>query len=372
MTKRVLITGASGFVGGWLSEFLLRSGYQVSALVRNPAAAKHLAADTEAHSLELIRGDLKDDAALAQAVSKVDTVFHVAGSVRALTPRELFDVNEEGSRRVLAACAARQTSPNVVLVSSLAAAGPSKNDGWKAESDAAMPVSHYGKSKLAGERVARAFADKLRVSIVRPPIVFGGRDSAFAEMIRPIVSLGLHPYPGAFPFRRYSIIHVHDLCRAMWMISERGEALLSSDEDSARGKGIYFVADPKRFGYVELGNLIAQAMGARFMIPTPMPDAICWIGSAFNEMVGQMRGKPCLVNFDKVRESTAGSWTCSSEKIVRQMAWSPHKSAAERMQETVDWYFENGWFKPPDGYRKVHSFNRATPGRELEPSRRAS
>lgn len=372
MTKRALITGASGFVGGWLADFLLRSGYQVSALVRNPANATHLAFDAEAHSLELIRGDLKDNAALAQAVSKVDLVFHVAGLVRALTSRELFEVNEEGVRNVLAACAARQTPPQVVQVSSLAAAGPSKNDGWKVESDATTPVSHYGKSKLAGERVARAFADKLRISIVRPPIVFGGRDSAFAEMIRPIVGLGLHPYPGTFPLRKYSIVHVQDLCRAMWMISERGDALLPSDDESTRGKGIYFVAEPKYYGYIELGNLIAQAMGARFMIPTPMPDLLCWIGGAFNDLVGKMRGKPCLVNLDKVRESTAGSWTCSTERIVRQMAWSPRKSAAERMQETVDWYFENGWFKPPRGYRKVHSFPSATTRIERERSRRAS
>lgn len=368
MTKHALITGASGFVGGWLAEFLVRSGYQVSALVRNPAVSEHLSR----LDLRWIQGDLHDESALTQAVSQVNTVFHVAGLVRALRPQELFEVNEDGVHNVLNACAARQSPPNVVVVSSLAAAGPSRNDAWKVESDLSKPVSNYGKSKLAGERAARKFADKLRISIVRPPIVFGGRDTAFAEMIRPIVQLGLHPYPGALPLRKYSIVHVQDLCRALWLISERGEAISSSDENDQRARGVYFVADPKRYGYIELGNMLAQAMGARFMIPSPMFDTICWIGGTVNELAGRWRGKPYLVNLDKVRESTAGSWTCSPEKTVRQFAWSPQRSAAERMQETVDWYFEEGWFKAPAGYRKVHSFSEAAQGVQFEPSRRAS
>jgi dihydroflavonol-4-reductase len=368
MSKHALITGASGFVGGWLAEFLVRKGYQVSALVRNPSAAKHL----DRLDLKVIRGDLQDDNALSQAVAGVDTVFHVAGLVRALQSRELFEVNEGGAKKVLAACAARDTPPKLVLVSSLAAAGPSSNDGWKVERDVATPVSYYGKSKLAGERTARRFADRLSISIVRPPIVFGGRDTAFAEMIRPIVQIGLHPYPGALPRRKYSIIHVQDLCRALWLVSERGESISVAEDDSMRGKGVYFVADPKRFGYIELGAMLAQAMGARYMIPSPLFDTICWIGGTFNEIAGRLRGKPFLVNLDKVRESTAGSWTCSAEKIVRQLAWSPQKSAFERMQETIDWYFAEGWFRPPAGYRKVHSFSNAPQSVPCEPSRRAS
>lgn len=372
MAKRALITGASGFVGGWLADFLLCSGYEVSALVRNPNAARHLTEGVESHTLELIQGDLRDVHPVARAVSKVDTVFHVAGLVRSLSSRELFEVNEKCTLRLLEACAARQSPPNVVIVSSLAAAGPSKYAGRKEECDIAQPVSHYGKSKLAGELVARKFAGKLRISIVRPPIVFGGRDTAFAEMIRPILSLGIHPYPGLFALRRYSLIHVQDLCRALWMVSERGETLSSRDENMIRGKGIYFVSDPNSVTYIELGNLIAKAIGARFVIPVPMPDTICWICSAFNEMVGKLRGKPCFVNLDKIRESSAGSWTCSPEKMVRQTAWAPQKSVAERMQETVDWYFENKWFKPPNGYRKVSLGFQAPSDLELHSSRHSS
>jgi dihydroflavonol-4-reductase len=367
MLRHALVTGASGFVGGWLCEFLLRSGYRVSALVRNPSAAAHLAKC----DLEMIQGDLHDREALTSAVAKVDTVFHVAGLVRALKSQNLFRVNEGGCHNVLTACAARQTPPKVVLVSSLAAAGPSPSSGAKVETDPTSAVSHYGKSKLAGELAARRFADKLHVSIVRPPIVFGGRDTAFAEMIRPIVTLGVHPYPGALPSRRYSIVHVSDLCRALWLVSERGEPIRHDETDIQRGQGIYFVADPRRFSYIELGAMIAQAASARYMIPIPLFDPICWIGGAFNEIVGQLRGKPMLVNFDKVRESSAGSWTCSPEKIVRRLAWAPQKTASERMQETVDWYFSEGCFRPPGGYRRIHSFP-SQPSRQLEPSRQAS
>lgn len=368
MISHVLLTGASGFVGGWLAEFLARKGHQVTALVRNPIAATSL----KKLDIQCIEGDLRNTAMIERAVERSEVVYHVAGLVRALSSEQLFEVNEAGVRNLLSACEKRTTPPKVVIVSSLAAAGPSSNDSWKVESDEPKPVSYYGKSKLAGERVARTFAGRLNLSIVRPPIVFGGRDTAFAEMIRPIVQLGLHPYPGALPFRRYSVVHVTDLCRAIWLVGERGESLASSESDAARGKGIYFVADAARYGYVDLGRMIAQASGNRFWIPTPLFDSICWAGGAINEIAGRFRGKPMLVNFDKVRESSAGSWTCSPEKILRQLAWSPQKSVADRMQETVDWYFSEGWFKPPTGYQKHRAFKRAQVAPAAESSRRAS
>jgi dihydroflavonol-4-reductase len=368
MSKHALITGASGFVGGWLAEFLIRSGYKVSALVRKPAASPHLAK----LDLRVIQGGLNDPDLLAKSIENVDAVYHVAGLVRALRASELYDVNETGVRNLLTACATRTTPPSVVMVSSLAAAGPSRNDAWKVESDEPSPVSQYGKSKLAGERAARTFAEAMRISIVRPPIVFGGRDTAFAEMIRPIVSVGLHPYPGALPLRRYSVVHVNDLCRALWLVSERGEPICSAENHESRGTGIYFASDAPRFGYIELGRMIAQAAGNRFWTPTPLFDTICWIGGAVNEIVGRLRGKPTLVNLDKVRESSAGSWTCSSEKMVRQLAWSPQKTTAERMQETVDWYFAEGWFRPPIGYRRVHSYADSIRSPQLGASRQAS
>lgn len=366
MSKHAFITGVNGFVGGWLAEFLVRSGYRVTGLVRNPTASKHLSR----LDMEFIRGDLNDIEVLKKAVSKATTVFHVAGLVRALRKQELFDVNETGARNVFEACASQDTPPNVVLVSSLAAAGPSKNTLWKAENDPLTPVSNYGKSKAAGEQVARSFASKLPISVVRPPIVYGARDTAFAEMIRPIVQIGLHPYPGALPLRRYSMVHVQDLCRALWLVSERGEYLLPSSADDTRGKGVYFVAEPKRYGYIEIGSMIAKAAGVRYMVPSPLFDTICWVGGAINELVGRIRGKAFLVNLDKVREGSAGSWTCSAEKIGRQLAWAPQKTPQERMQETIDWYFSEGWFKPPVGYRQIHPFPAPTP--KLNPTRQAS
>ena len=169
---RVLITGANGFVGARLAAELVRRGDEVTCLVRTTSRLDRLTGD----GFRLAYGDVTDPASLVAPMAEQDYVFHVAGCVKALRPRQMYEVNEEGTRNVIAACAKQPRPPVVVSVSSLAAAGPSPRGRLRMPEDPLCPVSHYGMSKRRGEMAAEQFADRVPITIVRPAIVFGEWD----------------------------------------------------------------------------------------------------------------------------------------------------------------------------------------------------
>ena len=147
---KALVTGASGFIGGQLVRELLARGHDVVGLVRRTAAAEPL----QSLGARIVAGDVTVPESLAEAVADVDTVYHLAGAIRARNAADFLRVNANGVSNMLRACRRRISPPTVVLVSSLAAAGPSTGRP-RSEEDRATPVSHYGRSKLAGESAAR-------------------------------------------------------------------------------------------------------------------------------------------------------------------------------------------------------------------------
>ncbi|MCX5730703.1 MAG: NAD-dependent epimerase/dehydratase family protein, partial [Deltaproteobacteria bacterium] len=213
---RWLITGATGFIGTTLAGRLLGRGDEVRALVRDPAKADEL----RTMGAQVVRGDVSRPETLVDAVPDVDAVVHLAGLVKAVTQEQLVSVNSEGTRS-LAEVAARSGRPKFVLVSSLAAAGPSVPGRPRTETDRPAPVSAYGQSKLAAEQAVRSFATALNASIVRPPIVYGPRDKEFLPSLFQMARTGLVLKSGTGD-KRYSIIHVNDLVELVIAVAERG------------------------------------------------------------------------------------------------------------------------------------------------------
>ena len=126
--------------------------------------------------MNLVSGDVSDPAALADAVAGKSVVYHLAGCTRTLNRHRFYQVNEQGPRNVIEACARQPQPPVVVMISSLAAAGPSPEGRLRVETDPCCPVSHYGWSKRAAELAAEQFADRVPITVIRPPIVFGESD----------------------------------------------------------------------------------------------------------------------------------------------------------------------------------------------------
>jgi nucleoside-diphosphate-sugar epimerase len=335
--ESVLITGASGFIGQHLVRRLIERGDRVSCLVRATSPIDEL----RSSGARLIVGDVVDRACIerAMAESRADVVFHLAGLLKAVRTADFARVNAGGVESVAAACAGRAGRPLLIVVSSLAAAGPCAGEQPRMEGDSPAPVSAYGRSKLAGELAAARHAGEMEITIVRPPIVFGPGDRGVLEMFRPIARSGLHVVPG-WKERRVSLIHVADLVELLLLAAGKGERLRP---DGAPGQGIYFVAADHDPTYAELGQAIARAMGKKRATVVHVPGPLVRLVGLCGDSLGRVRQRPGWVNSDKMAEALAGSWMCSSAKARAQLGWSPAATLADRLRETAQWYRQAGW-----------------------------
>jgi nucleoside-diphosphate-sugar epimerase len=329
---KALVTGANGFVGSHLVRALLAAGHEVEALVRRTANLSQL----DPAQVRLVYGDIRDRTSngLRVAVEQADVVFHVAGLTSTYRPAEFLAVNAQGSENVARACAARSSPPVLVHVSSLAAAGPSTFDRLRTEADPVAPVSNYGRSKLAGERAVSRFADRMPITIVRPPIVCGFGDPNLLSFVQMVSRRGMHIVPGR-PAGRYSLLHVTDLAQGLIVAAERGNRLKSSPEDPSQ-PGIYFLAADDHPAYDELGRMIATAIGRDGVRIVYAPHWLTWSAAAVAQSWGQLTRTKGLVNLDKMREARAGSWTCDPTRAKAELGFRVEAPLSLRLRELAD------------------------------------
>ena len=351
MGTTCLVTGANGFIGSHLVEYLQDRGDSPIGMVRKTSDLDNLAD----RSVNFRYGSLSDLDSLVAAMEGVEIVYHLAGVTAAFTTETLNQVNSQGTANVLAA--ARQASPGprrVVLVSSLEAAGPSDHDLARAEHHAPAPFTRYGNSKFGGEKhgwEAAAWGD-FEVVIVRPPLVYGPRDEDVLQMIQ---SANFHvvAQPG-FDKPWMSAIHNHDLVRGIVLAAEKGRCLPPGREGHAlnggganntesadsssdpRGEGIYFLEDGGRHTIASFGQQAAEALGKKAItIPTPYP--VVWLVAAASELGGRMVGKAPALNRDKVHASFASGWWCDSSRAREELGYVPEMPLERGLEQTVQW-----------------------------------
>lgn len=327
---RWLITGATGFIGTTLVERLRARGDDVRALVRDPVKAREI----RELGAEVYRGDVARPDSLTDAVPDVDVIVHLAGLVKAVTRQELFSVNAGGTR-ALAKAAAQSSRARFVLVSSLAAAGPSQPGVPRVETDRPAPVSVYGQSKLAAEDALREFASDIDASIVRPPIVYGPRDKEFLPSLLRLARTGVIAKSGLGD-KRYSIIHVDDLVSLIIGAAEKGARV-----DETGSSGVYFCSDGVEYTWEALGRGALAALGRRGAV-VAIPEFVTWLAAGAASMTAQMTGKAAILSLDKMMEIREPAWTCSPEKARRELGWKARVSFVEGMRDSVRWFRDQG------------------------------
>lgn len=332
--KRILVTGGSGFIGFNLTRRLVELGVDVHCLVRQQSKIDKLTS----LGVSLVYGDLNgDQQSLERAVDGCDLVIHLAGTTNLPSRRIKLLVNVEGTRNLLNACATRTSPPSFVFISSLAAAGPSSRTHPLDETAACRPVSDYGRSKLMAEGVANEFADRIPISIIRPPIVLGPYDQDGRLLFRMIDRSGVHFIAG-YSTHFFSVIQVDDLVASILMIAERGKRITVTQPQ----QGIYYSAADEMPSYWELGQMIGRALGRKRVWCIPTPKFSILATGLLNSTINRFFGGKNFLNFDKAREAVAGSWTCSNVKL-KQLGWQPQTSLQQRLQETAEWYRQHQW-----------------------------
>ncbi len=286
---KVLVTGATGFLGSHLAELLVEEGHEVRALVRRTSKTELL----DRLGAEKVTASLETGEGLAEAVRGVDAVVHGAGVVKARSAEEFHRINAGGTENLLAAV--RRDNPGIrrfVHVSSLAAHGFPEGPTPRAIDEEPRPVTHYGRSKLAGEQAVLAAKDDLPVSVIRPPAIYGPRDTemfAFFQM----VARRLVPFLGDRQ-NRLSLIYAPDCARALL-------DMLEKDHPSG---SVYFVDDGCFYTQEEFAQIVAEVLGVRTM-SFQVPIGVVSVAAVGSELWGKLRGQAMMLTRDKVNELEA-------------------------------------------------------------------
>ncbi|MFH1336603.1 MAG: NAD-dependent epimerase/dehydratase family protein, partial [Candidatus Zixiibacteriota bacterium] len=254
----VLVTGANGFVGSHLVERLLDKGYPVRCLVRKTSNLKWLS-DLK---VEYAYGDISEKDSLKEAVRNVDIIIHSAGLTKAKTKEEYFKANAEGTKNLIEV--SLQENPRLqkfVYISSQAASGPGEDEQPKDEATSCRPVSHYGESKLEGEKIVSGYSSKLPVTIIRPPAVYGPRDTDMLGFFK-VVNSGFRISFGKGE-SYISLVHVKDLADGIILAAENPKAIDQT----------YFIADDRVYSWREAFNIIAGVLNKK-TVPLKIPKSI--------------------------------------------------------------------------------------------------
>lgn len=341
--QRVLLTGASGFIGFHLVRRLREENCEIRCLVRKTSRTELL----KPFDLEYAYGDLGEADALRKAVDGCDTVFHLAGRVRAQNLAGFLEVNRDGTAN-LARAAVETTgtagTPVFVHVSSLAVMGPATLDRPKRETDIPRPISDYGRSKLEGEKALSPFADRMPCSIIRPGIVFGEADKMNLEIFKTVKKLGICPIPG-WRDRVYSWIHAADLAELLVRVAKSGERLPADHQGESGppvGRGIYFATHDEGIPLSEIGREIGRSLGRKRTAALRCPPVAVLAVSTFYETLKRVTNKDQPYDWAKASESM-NHWRCSPAKAVEDLAFSPLVPLSERIAQTASWYRDHGW-----------------------------
>jgi nucleoside-diphosphate-sugar epimerase len=337
---RVLVTGASGFLGSHVAEQLVAEGHDVRCLVRRSSKVEHLEELTRTAlkkgggaRLELVNGAIDDAASLPDAVRDVEAVIHCAGVVKARTWDDFLRVNAKGAVDLAEAAIAH--APDLrrfVHVSTAGVMGPSKKDEPHRPDGPTNPVTQYSKSKLAGEEALRKLTGQLPLTIIRPPAIYGPRDQeilAFFQSIR----------------RTRTAFRLGTSMQSVSMVygADAADACIRATTHHGDSGSTYFVEDGTVHSYQSMAEAIAAAYGFRLLAAPSVPKALVGLAARASEAFGKATDRTMMFNRDKLGELLIEHFTVDSTATRRDLGWSPKVTFREGAERTAKWYREHGW-----------------------------
>ena len=314
---RVLVTGATGFVGWHLCRGFLEAGHQVVGMVRRESE------ELSSIGVQQVLAELEKPASLREAIRKagvVDTLIHNAGLTRARGLEEYWQVNAIGTFNLMQALRETSMEPGqLIYIGSLAAAGPGRLVDEEREPH---PLTPYGASKLYGERFVESSG--IPCLILRPPVIYGPRDRALLTFFK-MVKLGVVPRWE----RHYSLCFVRDL----------SAACVAAAENRIVNRTV-FVAQGE-FTFAEMVEKAGSLLGKQPRA-IPLPETLISLAGACGGIARCLFRKAPLISPEKAREMREPAWSCST-KLYQELELPEPTSLEDGFRETVEWYREEGW-----------------------------
>jgi nucleoside-diphosphate-sugar epimerase len=322
---KALITGGTGFIGSHLINHLIdKKNAEVYALVRDLNNLKWL----EGMDIHFLHGDLFSIPSLP---TSIDYVFHIAGMTKARKVADYYTVNQHGTASLFQALQAQNIKPKrIILLSSTAAAGPSRDGNPVKEDDLPHPVTAYGESKLLGEREALKFKQDIPLIIIRVGAVYGPRDEDFLVYYKSIKKGFL--LSQAFQESRYQVCYIKDLINAFDLCIQKE---LTSGE-------IINIANPHHVTWDEFGNAIGDILGKK-PVTIRCPYFLLKLSAVVLEATAALTKKPSIFDRDKLTAIMQAGWLTDTTKAEQLLSFTPQFSLKQGLQETLKWCVDQGW-----------------------------
>ena len=332
---RILITGASGFIGSFIVEEALKRGFETWAAIRK-SSSKTFLQDERIHFIEL---DFSSQERLEQQLEghAFDYVVHAAGVTKCLDKNDFYRINTEGTQHLVKALTHLQMPlKRFVFISSLSIMGAIREQQPYEEireTDEAQPNTAYGKSKLAAEKYLSTLNSQLSTFpyiILRPTGVYGPRERDYFLQVKSIQN----HLDFAVGFQRQDItfVYVTDVVQAVFLAMEKGTV----------GRK-YFLSDGEVYRSAEFSDLVHEELGRPWWIRITAPIWLLRIITWCGDYLGKKTGTMTALNNDKFNILRQRNWRCDIEPAKKELGYEPQVKLAEGVHRSIQWYKENKW-----------------------------
>lgn len=326
---KCFVTGATGFVGGHLCERLMAEGHEVIALARETSDRSLL----ESLGCRIAAGGIDSMNVFAHYAREIDVLFHLAAVTHPLRSPDFRRVNQRGTEHLISGLRRGDFSGKFVLLSSLAAAGPSRNmNHFRKESETDAPVSLYGRSKLGGElRLKKQLPEGCAWTILRPGSIYGPREHKIRDVIQMINRNGLAVQFGDGV--NIQLTHVQDVVEGLMM---------AAFNPQTSGK-TYFINDRQVWSFEQIARLAGEALARPVRVikaPLAVGKTLAWTLDHTAIWTGRQLAP---LGRDKMREMAAGYWIADPSAIEEDLEWRPKWTFPEGLSNMVEWCREEGY-----------------------------
>ena len=329
---KILITGASGFIGSFIVEEALKQGFETWAAVRKSSSKEYLQ-DERIHFIEL---NLSSKAQLIEQLRphQFDYVVHAAGVTKCLNKADFRRINTEGTKNLVDALLDLQMPlKRFVFLSSLSVFGAIKEQlpyDEIREDDTPKPNTEYGRSKLEAERYIDSIGSRLPYIILRPTGVYGPREKDYFMMAK---SIKQHiDFAVGYQRQDITFVYVTDVVQAVFLALEKGET----------GRK-YFLSDGQVYQSTTFSDLIHEELGRPWWLRITAPVWVLRVVTFFGEYIGHITGKVTALNNDKYNILRQRNWRCDIEPARRELGFEPKVQLKEGVKTTIQWYKDHKW-----------------------------